>query len=52
MLDVNVATRGDRGVLGMAAYKNNTSHVTNVFLYYTQSTAEDGDVAGYRASRK
>lgn len=49
MLDVNVATRGDRGVLGMTAYKNNTSHVTNVFLYYTQSTAEDGDdVAGYR----
>jgi len=49
LLDVDVATKGDRGVLGMTAYKNNTNQHTNVFLYYTQSTAEDGDdVAGYR----
>jgi len=49
LLDVNVATKGDRGVLGMAVYKNSTNQHTNVFLYYTQSTAEDGDdVTGYR----
>ena len=49
ILDVNVATRGDRGLLGMAATKNQTGGQTYVFLYYTQSTAEDGDdVNGYR----
>ena len=48
-LDVNVATSGERGVLGMAVSKNDTNNSTYVFLYYTQSTAEDGDdVAGYR----
>jgi len=49
VLDVNVATKGDRGILGMAATKNETSGQTYVYLYYTQSIGEDGDdVNGYR----
>jgi glucose/arabinose dehydrogenase len=49
VLDVNVATTGDRGVLGMAVANNRAGNSTYVFLYYTQSTVEDGDDAkGYR----
>ena len=49
LLDVNVATRGERGVLGMAALKNENRNTTYVFLYYTESKSEDGDdVQGYR----
>ena len=45
VLDVNVATTGDRGVLGMAVANNKASNSTYVFLYYTQSSVEDGDDA-------
>jgi len=49
VLDVNVATKGDRGVLGMASVKNEVGNSTYVFLYFTQSSSEDGDdVQGYR----
>ena len=49
VLDVNVATRGERGVLGISAVKNATSNSVYVFLYYTQAVAKDGDdVNGYR----
>ena len=41
LLDVNVATKGERGMLGIAVVKNQTS--TYVFLYYTESRTEDGD---------
>jgi aldose sugar dehydrogenase len=49
VLDVNVATKGERGVLGISAVKNTTSNSVYVFLYYTQAVAKDGDdVNGYR----
>jgi len=49
ILDANVATNGERGILGIAASKNEITGSTYVFLYYTQATAEDGDdVTGYR----
>ncbi|TLX86827.1 MAG: hypothetical protein E6L04_03225, partial [Thaumarchaeota archaeon] len=49
ILDANVATNGERGILGIAGSKNEITGSTYVFLYYTQATAEDGDdVTGYR----
>ena len=47
VLDVNVATRGDRGLLGMAVAKNQTRDSTYVYLYFTESAAEDGNDNGY-----
>jgi glucose/arabinose dehydrogenase len=41
LLDVNVATKSERGMLGIAVDKNQTN--TYVFLYYTESGEEDGD---------
>jgi aldose sugar dehydrogenase len=41
LLDVNVATRSERGMLGIAVSKNQTD--TCVFLYFTESSKEDGD---------
>ena len=40
LLDVNVANKGERGILGIAVSKNK-SH-TYVFLYYTESRSHDG----------
>jgi len=44
MLDVNVATDNERGMLGIAVAKNQSkvNNSTQVFLYYTEST-EDGN---------
>jgi glucose/arabinose dehydrogenase len=41
LLDVNVATKSERGMLGIAVDKIQTD--TYVFLYYTESGQEDGD---------
>jgi aldose sugar dehydrogenase len=41
LLDVDVATKSERGMLGIAVDKNQTD--TYVFLYYTESGKEDGD---------
>jgi len=37
LLRVDVANKGDRGMLGIAVARNQTKHDTNVFLYYTES---------------
>ena len=42
IIDVNVATVGYRGMLGIAASEDFHKH-TNVFLYYTQAHARDGE---------
>jgi aldose sugar dehydrogenase len=45
LLDVNVATRGERGLLGVAT--NVSDDHTYVFLYYTETPSEDGeDIVG------
>jgi glucose/arabinose dehydrogenase len=47
LLDVNVATWNERGMLGIAVAKNtttSTNSTTYVFLYYTESSGgKDGD---------
>jgi glucose/arabinose dehydrogenase len=40
LLDVKVANEHERGMLGMAVAKNDTT--TYVFLYYSESSGEDG----------
>ena len=49
LLDVNVANKAERGMLGIAAYKqevgNNLSPKIYVFLYYTESRLGDGEDA-------
>ena len=43
ILDVNVATQSERGMLGIAvAEKANPSAPTYVFLYYTEAKSKDG----------
>ena len=42
LLDVNVATDGYRGLLGVAA-TNNTKETITIFLYFTESHKKDGD---------
>jgi len=42
LLDVNVANKAERGMLGIAVAKNVTRNVTYVFLYYTVSASKDG----------
>ena len=37
LLNVSVANKGERGMLGIAIAKNSTRRTTYVFLYYTQS---------------
>ncbi len=44
LLDVNVATRGYRGLLGVAI-SINQKNIPQVFLYYTEARTEDGDDA-------
>jgi aldose sugar dehydrogenase len=41
LLDVNVATDGYRGMIGIAASTKNNS--TNIFLYFTEGNTRDGD---------
>lgn len=41
LLDVNVATDGYRGMLGIAASTSNNT--TNIFLYFTEANERDGD---------
>ena len=44
LLDVNVATQSERGMIGMAvAKKLNPSVPTYVFLYYTEAESKDGE---------
>jgi glucose/arabinose dehydrogenase len=47
LLDVNVASQSERGMLGIAvANQNNTNGgPTNVFLYYTETQTKDGEDA-------
>lgn len=42
ILDINVATRNERGMLGIAADKTSDGR-TFVFLYFTESSKEDGE---------
>ena len=46
LLDVNVATMAERGMLGIAVAKNVTNRDPYVFLYYTESEREDGEDLG------
>lgn len=41
LLDVNVANERERGLLGIAYYKYNSS-VNNIFLYFTETQQNDG----------
>jgi glucose/arabinose dehydrogenase len=45
VLDVNVANKSERGMLGIAvaSAKNNENEPTYVFLYYTESVEDDND---------
>jgi aldose sugar dehydrogenase len=44
LLDVNVSTQSERGMLGIAvAEKTNLSAPTYVFLYYTEAESKDGE---------
>jgi glucose/arabinose dehydrogenase/plastocyanin len=46
LLDVNVATRSERGMLGIAvAPKHENNKPTYVFLYFTESKTKDGEDA-------
>jgi aldose sugar dehydrogenase len=42
LLDVNVANKNERGLLGIAVAKHNNG-TTFVFLYYTEAHTKDGD---------
>jgi glucose/arabinose dehydrogenase len=46
LLDVNVATKAERGLLGIAAATNVTNRNPYVFLYYTELERRDGDDLG------
>ena len=55
LLNVNVANRGERGMLGIAIAEkeisfeegdNDNNNITYVFLYYTESTGQDNDDDG------
>ena len=46
LLDVNVATELERGMLGMAVSEGNNTNTTRfVFLYYTEAESADGEDA-------
>ena len=42
LLDVNVANKNERGMLGIAIARNVTKHVIYVFLYFTETKTKDG----------
>jgi aldose sugar dehydrogenase len=43
LLDVEVANERERGLLGVAVAKNESSKSTYVFLHFTESAGEDGE---------
>ena len=43
ILDVNVANKSERGMLGIAVTKNGTTNNTYVFLYFTESVQDGND---------
>jgi len=43
LLDVNVANRGERGMLGIALSKDAITRHTYIFLYFTEAQTKDGD---------
>jgi glucose/arabinose dehydrogenase len=43
LLDVPVAINAERGMLGVAAARDETTKTIHVFLYYTESEKEDGE---------
>lgn len=45
LLDVKVANKSERGMLGIATSKDDNTNVTHVFLYYTEAKTRDGDDA-------
>jgi glucose/arabinose dehydrogenase len=46
LLDVPVAIKDERGLLGIAVTKNNQNDATFVFLYYTESARDGDDLEG------
>src|ERR671930_1462623 len=52
LLDVNVATLNDRGMLGIAVAKNNNDRPTYVFLYFTESQTKDGEDVSNNIGRR
>jgi glucose/arabinose dehydrogenase len=52
LLDVNVANEVERGMLGIAVTRNDTTAKTYVFLFYTEAEGEDsGEPVGNRLYR-
>jgi len=43
LLDVNVANKSERGMLGIAVPKNGTTNNTYVFVYFTESVQDGND---------
>jgi glucose/arabinose dehydrogenase len=43
VLDVSVATKDERGLLGIAVSKDSQNNATFVFLYYTESSRDSDD---------
>jgi aldose sugar dehydrogenase len=43
LLDVNVANKSERGMLGIAVTKNGTANNTYVFVYFTESVQDGND---------
>src|SRR5215210_1075686 len=46
LLDVPVAVKDERGLLGIAVTKDNQNDATFVFLYYTESSIDGDDLEG------
>jgi aldose sugar dehydrogenase len=46
LLDVPVAVKDERGLLGIAVSKDNQNNTTFVFLYYTESATDGDDLEG------
>jgi aldose sugar dehydrogenase len=46
LLDVPVAVKDERGLLGIAVSKDNQNNATFVFLYYTESATDGDDLEG------
>jgi aldose sugar dehydrogenase len=46
LLDVPVAVKDERGLLGIAVSKDNQNNATFVFLYYTESAIDGDDLEG------
>ena len=42
LLDVDVATQGERGMLGIAISENKNENATFIFLFFTQSRSNEG----------